>query len=291
MRQESKRWQWLAAVSAAVAAHVLFMVGYAGLNPYGAVGEGQGGIEIGLGMLGEMGESRESSDAREMPALPTEPRAEPPPPEAPQPEVPQPQPQPAPQTLQAEPVQQVTEVAVQSETSEQVADLEMQFETREQLTDSAVETETSEPAAELPSIEPGNTLAAVMPSEGGSAGAESVTRRRTDSGAGDSPGAGGTRGRQATYVATLAAQLNRYKHYPMAARRARQEGTATLSLLVLRDGSVKDSSISESSGWEALDAAVLRMLERAQPLPAFPASMEEEEIRVKIPVSFSLNPL
>ena len=290
MRQESKRLQWFAAVSAAVAAHVLFMVGYAGLSPYGAAGEGQGGIEIGLGMLGEMGESRESSDASETLELPAEPRAEPAPPEPPL-EPARPQPQPAPPTLQADPVQQVTEVAVQSETSEQVADVDLQTDNSEHVADMDLPTETSELAAELPPIEPGATLAAVMPSEGGSTGAEAVTRRRAGSGAGDSPGAGGSRGRQAAYVATLAAQLNRYKHYPMAARRARQEGTATLSLLVLRDGSVKDSGISESSGWEALDAAVLRMLERAQPLPAFPASMEAEEIRVKIPVSFSLNPL
>ena len=280
--------QWFAAICAAVAAHVLFMVGYAGLNPYGAAGEGQGGIEIGLGMLGEMGESRESSDAGETPARPAEPPAGPPPPE---PEQPAAQPQPAAPELQAAPVQQVTEVAVQSESSEQAADPDTQTETSKPLTDSPLPTETSEPATELPPIEPGNTLAAVMPSEGGSAGAGAVTRRRAGSGAGDSSGAGGSRGRQAAYIATLAAQLNRYKHYPMAARRARQEGTATLSLLILRDGSVKDSGISESSGFEALDAAVLRMLERAQPLPAFPASMEVEEIRVKIPVSFSLNPL
>ena len=77
----------------------------------------------------------------------------------------------------------------------------------------------------------------------------------------------------------------------MAARRARQEGTATLSLLIRRDGSVADFSISKSSGFEALDAAVLRMLDRAQPLPAFPASITEDELRVDFPVSFSLSAL
>ena len=271
MRSGNKLLQWSAAVSTAVAAHVLLMVGYAGMNPYGAAGPGQGGIEIGLGMLGEMGESLKSSDAGETLELPADPQAEPPPPEPPQT-------QPEAQTLQAEPVQQLTEVAVQTEASERVADLD-------------APPVTSEPITEPGPIGTETVQAAVTPSEGGSTGIEAVTRRRQGSGAGDSPGAGGSRGRQAAYVATLAAQLNRYKHYPMAARRARQEGTATLSLVVLRDGSVKDSRISESSGWEALDAAVLRMLERAQPLPAFPASMKEEEIRVKIPVSFSLNPL
>lgn len=272
VRPERNALQWSAAVSTAVAAHVLLMVGYAGLNTYGAAGEGQGGIEIGLGMLGEMGESLESSDAGEMLELPAETPPEPPP----EPEPPQSQPEA--QTVQAEPVQQVTEVTVQTETSEQAVD-------------AGEQSETGEPISELPPIEPETALAAVMPSEGGGAGTETVTQRRQGSGAGDSPGAGGSRGRQAEYVAILAGHVNRYKHYPMAARRSRQEGIATLSLVILRDGTVKDFKISKSSGWEALDAAALRMLERAQPLPAFPASMEEEEIPVNIPVSFGLNPL
>ena len=263
--------QWSAAVSAAVATHVLLVIGYAGLNTYGAAGEGQGGIEIGLGMLGEMGESLESSDASEVLELPAERPPETQPPEPPQP-------QPEAQTLQAEPVQQVTEVTVQTETGEQAADVEVQTVTSEQITEQGP-------------IESESALAAVMPSEGGSTGTEAVTRRRQGSGSGDSPGAGGSRGLKADYVARLAAQVNRYKHYPMAARRARQEGTATLSLVIRRDGSVADFSISKSSGFEALDTAVLRMLERAQPLPPFPASMREEEIPIDFPVSFSLNRL
>ena len=255
MRNETKLLQWSAAICTAVAIHFLLVVGMAGLNRYGAAGEGQGGIEIGLGLLGDMGESTETSDASEIVEQPPERPLEPPPPE-PQPESPPPEPEPA---------QQVTEVAVQTETSEQ---------TPEPL--------ESEPAAELRET---------APSEGGGSGEDAVTQRRQSSGSGDSPRAGGSPGRQAAYYATLAAQMNRYKHYPMAARRARQEGTATLSLLIRRDGSVADFSISKSSGVEALDAAVLRMLERAQPLPAFPASITEDELRVDFPVSFSLSAL
>ena len=258
MRTETKLLQWSAAICTAVAIHFLLVVGIAGLNRYGAAGEGQGGIEVGLGLLGDMGESTETSDASEIVEQPPEQPREPPPPEPtePQPEPPPPEPEPA---------QQVTEVAVQTETIEQTP-----------------EPPESEPAAELRET---------APSEGGGSGEDAVTQRRQSSGSGDSPRAGGSPGRQAAYYATLAAQMNRYKHYPMAARRARQEGTATLSLLIRRDGSVADFSISKSSGFEALDAAVLRMLERAQPLPAFPASMKEDELRVDFPVSFSLSAL
>ena len=261
MPSDSKALQWTVAVAAALAAHSLLLLGYARLGGYGAAGAGQGGIEIGLGLLGNMGEALVDSDAREIPERAPDPAPTPAPPEPPQPQAPRPQPAaPAPQ-----PVQQLTEVAVQIETSELVAELRR-----------------NEP--ELAPVE--NT-----PSEGGAGGDAAVTQRRRSTGTGDSDSAGGSAGRSASYAAQLAAQLNRYKHYPMAARRARQEGTVTLLLVIRPDGSIADFSISESSGWDALDAAVLRMLDRAQPLPPFPASMKEESFRVRLPVSFSLNPL
>ena len=258
MRTETKLLQWSAAIFTAVAIHLLLVVGFVEFNRYGAAGEGQGGIEIGLGLLGDMGESTDTSDASETAEQAPEQSQEPPPPETSEPE-------PEPPPTEPEPAQQVTEVVVQTDTIEQTP--------------------------ELPATEPVAELLETAPSDGGSTGEDNVTQRIQSSGAGNSTRAGGSRGRQAAYVSKLAAQLNRYKHYPMAARRARQEGTATLSLVIQRDGTVSDFSISESSGWEALDAAVLRMLERAQPLPAFPASMSEEEIRVDFPVSFSLTSL
>jgi len=262
---------WSVAVSVAFAAHLLLVVGYMGLNPYGAAGEGQGGIEIGLGMLGDMGESLVTSDAAEATQLPVEQPPEPQPPEPMQTEF-------QPPTTAPETPQQVTEVAVQTNTVEEIIPVVEQPQTMEPLTDA-------------PAIGPQIGVQTAAPSAGGSTGDDAVTQRRRGSGAGDSPGAGGSKGRQAEYATTLAAQINRYKHYPMAARRAREEGTVTLSLLVLRDGTVAESRISKSSGSEALDAAVLRMLDRAQPLPAFPASMTEDEIRVDFPVSFSLQAL
>ncbi|MXW19511.1 MAG: energy transducer TonB [Gammaproteobacteria bacterium] len=266
MHPQRKMLHWSVAVSVAFAAHLLLVVGYMGLNPYGAAGEGQGGIEIGLGMLGDMGESLATADGAETMQLPVEQ-----PPEPMQTEF-----QPPP--TDPETPQQVTEVAVQTNTVEEIIPVVEQ-------------SQTAEPVTDAPAIGPQTGVQAAAPSAGGSTGNDAITQRREGSGAGDSPGAGGSRGRQAAYAATLAAQINRYKHYPMAARRAREEGTATLSLVILRDGTVKDFRISKSSGADALDAAVLRMLERAQPLPAFPASMTEDEIRVDFPVSFSLQAL
>ena len=112
------------------------------------------------------------------------------------------------------------------------------------LTEVAVQIETSELVAELRRNEPELAPVENTPSEGGAGGDAAVTQRRRSTGTGDSDSAGGSAGRSASYAARLAAQLNRYKHYPMAARRARQEGTVTLLLVIRPDGSIADFSIS-----------------------------------------------
>ncbi|MCY4340577.1 MAG: TonB family protein [Gammaproteobacteria bacterium] len=267
MLPKSKAPQWAVAIAAALAVHSLLFLGYAGMDGDGAAGEGQGGIEIGLGLLGSMGEAIVDSDAGEIHQQMAGPIAQPKPPEPqppdlPQPQLPQAQPEPQPTAFAPEPAQQLAEVAVSAKTSAL--------------------------AAALRRNKPGSATAGNPPSEGNAAGDSAVTQRRRSSGTGDSGSGGGTAGRSASYAAQLAARLNRHKHYPMAARRARQEGTVTLLLAIRRDGSLADFRISRSSGWDALDAAALRMLERAQPLPPFPASMQQDEFQVALPVSFSL---
>ena len=296
--------QWSVAVGVAVAAHLALALGFAGYSRHGAVGEGHGGVEIGLGLLGDAGESAistdsggsrgESSEAESPPPV-AEPAPGAEPVQAPTPPIPPAAPGPVPS--RAIEMQQSDEVKL-AETSNPAA-------VPEPSVDDMAAPESPMPAS--PDDAPDRpdaalavgTEASVAVSSGTEnalrgvqgSGDDAISGRRRSTGAGDSPGAGGTPGPQAGYAARLAARLNRYKHFPMAARRARLEGIATLLLRVRRDGSVADYRISDSSGFEALDAAVLRMLDRAQPLPAFPAGMPDDEVSVSIPVSFSLSPL
>ena len=294
--------QWSAAVGVAVAVHLMLAFGFAGYSRDGAVGEGQGGVEIGLGLLGDAGESAISTDSGGSPG------------ESPEAESPAPTPEPAPAAeatpAPSRPTPPAAPVSVPSRTIEiqQTAEV-VPSETinpavaPEQTVDDVAAPESPAPASPDDALGPtGAALAtdAAQAAPSGTAnalqgvqgsGEDANSGRRRSSGAGDSPSAGGTPGQQAGYAARLAARLNRYKHYPMAARRARMEGTATLFLRVRRDGSVAEYRISESSGFEALDSAVLRMLDRAQPLPAFPAVMPDDEVSVSIPVSFSLSRL
>jgi len=47
-------------------------------------------------------------------------------------------------------------------------------------------------------------------------------------------------------------------------------------------------SISKSSGVAALDEEVLAMVQRAQPLPAFPPAMMQQSVNLVVPIRFSL---
>ena len=62
----------------------------------------------------------------------------------------------------------------------------------------------------------------------------------------------------------------------------------TLSLSVDRNGRVLARSISKSSGVAALDEEVLAMVQRAQPLPAFPPAMMQQSVNLVVPIRFSL---
>ena len=99
---------------------------------------------------------------------------------------------------------------------------------------------------------------------------------------------GGKEGDYHDYLATIVAQLNLYKEYNRLAMRRGLEGTTTIKFIVARDGSVSDNFIVKSSGHFLIDQSVLDMLARAAPFPAIPDKLEKSEIKVLIPISFTL---
>lgn len=98
---------------------------------------------------------------------------------------------------------------------------------------------------------------------------------------------GGHVGAKRSYAALLAAHLNRHKRYPLASRRRREEGVVELRLVVARDGNLLNVEVARS-GPPALNAAALRMVDDAKPLPSFPDSLPLPQVRVVVPVSFRL---
>lgn len=91
-----------------------------------------------------------------------------------------------------------------------------------------------------------------------------------------------------TYQARLFRHLDRHKRYPADAQRRRDQGVVMLAFTIDEAGRVLDRHITTSSGFPALDAEALAMLDRANPVPAPPEGMIRGQGEVVIPVEFSL---
>jgi periplasmic protein TonB len=102
------------------------------------------------------------------------------------------------------------------------------------------------------------------------------------------PAKGGAPQVPRSWETLLMRRLQQFKRYPGGAQARGEEGVAFLSFSVDRDGRVLDRKIVHSSGHADLDNEVLAMIERAQPLPAFPRSMTGDKLSLTVPIRFSL---
>jgi len=92
----------------------------------------------------------------------------------------------------------------------------------------------------------------------------------------------------ATWQGTLLAHLARHKRYPRSSQDRGDQGVAHLRFTMTRQGRVTAQRVEKSSGHALLDAEVLDLIQRAQPLPAPPADMPGEHFDLLIPIQFSL---
>ena len=241
--------QWLLAIGASLLLHGALLAAWPSLE--GARGPGEHGVEIGLGLLGDLGDA--ADPAPEVEPEPEEPEPPPEPEPAPQPEPPpvvEPEPPPEP-VLPPVPTPIIEASAPTSDTPPV----------------SSVEIPAARPRPPQPS----------------------AARQQGQAVGVSSPSAGGDVGLRRSYARVLAAHLNRYKSYPISARRQGREGTARLRLVVDRTGRVVDARIARSAPFPEFDEAAMAMLARAQPLPPFPNGMTETEIVVMVPVTFELS--
>jgi TonB family protein len=91
---------------------------------------------------------------------------------------------------------------------------------------------------------------------------------------------------QAAWRQLVRLQLERHKNYPAKSISRGEEGVVKLKFRVDRNGNVLASSIVESSGFPDLDMEVLGLIQRVQPLPAFPPEMSQDSVEVFVPVRF-----
>jgi periplasmic protein TonB len=91
-----------------------------------------------------------------------------------------------------------------------------------------------------------------------------------------------------SWETAMTRHLQQYKRYPAAAQSRGEEGVVELSFTVDRTGHVLSREIVRSSGHRELDNEVMSMIERAQPLPPFPATMPQAKLELTVPIRFSL---
>lgn len=91
-----------------------------------------------------------------------------------------------------------------------------------------------------------------------------------------------------SWESLLLKHLQEFKNYPNEARRRNEQGEVLLAFSIDRNGHVISRHIVHSSGYADLDAEVLALVERAQPMPAFPPSMTEAQLDLTVPIRFAL---
>jgi periplasmic protein TonB len=90
------------------------------------------------------------------------------------------------------------------------------------------------------------------------------------------------------WQSALAAHLERFKHYPTAARTHREQGIAKVAFTIDHEGHLLTSQIVQSSGWSLLDQETLDMLARAQPMPKPPGNAPDSALSFVVPVRFNI---
>jgi len=113
-------------------------------------------------------------------------------------------------------------------------------------------------------------------------------RKQTSSGAPSNTASGIGRGRSdsdTNYRGQVAAHLTRHKQYPVAARRNRDEGTATVSFTIDGSGRVTAANLVRGSGHTSLDQEVQSMVRRASPFPPPPGG---RTLSFTVPITFKL---
>ena len=84
-------------------------------------------------------------------------------------------------------------------------------------------------------------------------------------------------------------KIENAKMYPHWAREAGYEGITKIRFAILSDGQLGEVSIVDSSGYDILDNAAIAAIEKAAPFPPLPNSLNQDILRIELPIVFRLN--
>lgn len=92
-----------------------------------------------------------------------------------------------------------------------------------------------------------------------------------------------------SFLALLRDRIERYKKYPLMARKGRQQGSVLVQFELAADGTLRKCFVKESCGFRLLDRAALRAVKAAAPFPNVPAEIKLAENKFIVPVRFVLS--
>jgi protein TonB len=99
---------------------------------------------------------------------------------------------------------------------------------------------------------------------------------------------GNAQAERAGYLAQIRNLIESHKEYPVMARKSGMEGTVHVRFVLDRDGVLKDTDISRSSGKNLLDKAAVRAIASVARFPAIPESLNGSPLIFEVPVIFKL---
>lgn len=89
------------------------------------------------------------------------------------------------------------------------------------------------------------------------------------------------------YVRGIQLKISEAINYPYEALRRNWQGTVKLRLRILRNGSLADCDLMESSGHDVFDADAISATRNQAPFMPFPQEMTQEDIVVTVPIVYS----
>ena len=88
------------------------------------------------------------------------------------------------------------------------------------------------------------------------------------------------------YALQVQDRIAKSTRYPVREKELGLSGQVKLRLHLMRDGTLKQAMISESSGFESFDQAALRAAESQAPFPPFPSDLAQSALWLELPVLF-----
>lgn len=96
-------------------------------------------------------------------------------------------------------------------------------------------------------------------------------------------------GERGNYLTLLREKIDRYKKYPLMARKSRQQGVVLVEFNLSKEGHLKDCQLKKSCGYRLLDRAALQAVKAAAPFPDVPSTIELNMTSFIVPVRFVIN--